>query len=167
MLVQPFISFEKKYLNKLMQDGQYYWVSQSYTRGKNSIVEDKIPLLITNYDDKEMAQIHRNSIKTDVYAAVIDLQNKKHLQTFIDMLQPASKYYVYWCVVTDYKKLETYLNKQFKPNIKRYIEKNTQWRVQNGEVIKPTFQLTFGELYITLKWSGQAIRVKFDEIENI
>ncbi len=166
MKVQPFIPFEKKYLTRLMQIKQYYCVSQSYSRGQSPLTGNKIPILLTNYNDKALAEIHRKAIKNDSYAAIINIQKEEHFNTLIAMLQPASRYYVYWGIVEDFKKLERTLNEQFAENLKRYIDKKTTWRIGTSEVLRPGFQLTFGELYITLKWSGQSIRIKFEEIEN-
>ena len=166
MKVQPFIPFEKKYLTRLMQIKQYYWVSQSYSRGTSIITGYKIPILLTNYDDSALAEIHRKAVKGDIYAAVIDIQKETHFNILTAMLQPTSKYYLYWGVIDDFKKLERTLNEQFAENLKRYIDKKTTWRIGSGEAVRPGFQLTFGELYITLKWSGQSIRIKFDEIEK-
>lgn len=166
MKVQPFIPFEKRYLNKLMQTKHYYWVSQSYNRGNTAITGNKISILLTNYNDKALAEIHRKAVQNDTYAAIIDIQKEAHYNTLIAMLQPVSKYYVYWGIVEDFKKLERTLNEQFAENLKRYIDKKTTWRIGTSEVLRPGFQLTFGELYITLKWSGQSIRIKFEEIEN-
>lgn len=167
MHFQPFIPFEKKYLNKLISNKQYYWVSQSYQRGSSAVTGSRIPILITSYDDKELAQIHKNAVKNDLYAALINIQNEAHYNTLLSMLMPESKYFVYWGVVHDYKQLEKYLNDHFGQHIKRYIDKKTNWRINGNGIFRPAFQLTFGELYITLKWSGQSVRVKFEEIENV
>jgi hypothetical protein len=105
-------------------------------------------------------------VKHDKYAAIIDLANGTHEEKIRSMLHPGSKYALYWSIVKDVDELQKRLDYKYKDNIRRYILKNTNWRVGGDEKIRPSFQVTFGELYIIIKRGAQTIRVKFDEIEK-
>ena len=49
--MQPFVLFEKKYLDKLLQLKKVYLVTQSYSRAYDHFAkETAIDILITDYD---------------------------------------------------------------------------------------------------------------------
>lgn len=57
--------------------------------------------------------------------------------------------------------------KRFSDNIRRYVAAKTTWRIGGDEELKTQYDITFGALYIILKYgSKQPIRIRFDEIEN-
>jgi len=39
--------------------------------------------------------------------------------------------------------------------------------ISHHAIVKPTIQLSFGELFIILKHRNQQIRIKFEEIEQV
>jgi hypothetical protein len=55
---------------------------------------------------------------------------------------------------------------KYKDNIRRYIMKNTSWRISANEAIRPSLQVIYGELFIILKRGSQTLRVKFEDIEK-
>jgi hypothetical protein len=69
-------------------------------------------------------------------------------------------------VVKSTRELEEKINAVFKPNMKNFIDRNTNWRISRDTTLQPSVELIFGELYITLKHENQAIRVKFEDIET-
>ena len=42
-----------------------------------------------------------------------------------------------------------------------------QLRISYDTTIKPTIQLSFGELFVILKHGSQSIRIKFEEVEQV
>jgi hypothetical protein len=165
-MVQPFIEFEKKYIPKLREVKKIYLVSQTYGRVVNLLPGKKEALLITAYEEKGRAEIHLKALRDDKYGAIIELCERKHFDKFISMLQPASPYQVYWCVVKDTARLERQLNQEYADHMRRYIGKNTDWTIGGKDKIQPAFEVTFGELFVSLKWRSQRQRVKFEEIEK-
>ncbi|WP_157580861.1 hypothetical protein [Segetibacter koreensis] len=142
-------------------------MSQTYIRAFDHCDEIyKTDILVTDYDDPGLAKIHLNAVAHDKYAAIIDLTKEKHRKKIREMLEPSSRYVVYWSIVKDVKEMEMRLNNRYSENMRRYIIKNTGWRIGADETIRPSFQVTFGELYIILKRSTQTLRVRFDEIEK-
>ena len=110
--------------------------------------------------------IHKTAVKTDKYAAVINLNNPKHLEKLESMLEPNSAYKIYWSVVKDMESIKKRMDMKYKDNIRRYIMKNTTWRIGGDETIRPQLSVIFGELFIFLKRGAQELRVKFEEIEK-
>ncbi len=165
-MVQPFEPFKQVYVNRLLQLKHFWLVSQSYPRAINPFQQvQRTNILFTDYDDPGLAKIHLNAVKTDVFAALIDLRKSFHAATIERMLQPGSEYTVYWSIVKNMEVFERRLNDKFKDHMRRYIAKNTQWRISADESIRPRFEVTFGELFIILKRGTQRLRVKFEEIE--
>jgi hypothetical protein len=165
-MVQPFIEFEKKYIPGLRQQNKIYGVTQIYHRGADLFMPDKKSMLITLYDDKATADTHLGSLRDDKDASRLCLGILEDFEKLLAMLQPSSPYKLYWSVVKDAKQLERKLNSTYADNMRRYIERKTTWRIGGKETIEPTFEVTFGELFVNLKWGSQRQRIKFEEIEN-
>jgi len=166
-MLQPFEQFKPVYIDRLLKLNKRYLVAQSYTRLSNQFAEEKkIHILLSDYEEYVLAKTHWDALKTDPYRAVLDLQKSEHKAKLIEMLDMASKYLVFWAIVKSVKELEALINTRFPEHLKRYIEKQTNWRVGRDKTLRPSVQLIFGELFIILKYSGQTLRVKFEEIEK-
>ena len=165
-MLQPFELFKPAYLKKLINLKKVYVVTQSYHAGDNNITEPTIGILLTDYDDIGLANIHKTAVKNDKYASVINLTNEKHLKKLEEMLAEESLYKLYWSVVKDLDILKRKVDVKYKDNIRRYIQKNTTWRIGGDETFRPQLSVIFGELFIFLKRGAQELRVKFEEIEK-
>ena len=167
-MLQPFEVFRPLYLKKLFELKKTYLVSQSYKRTVDHFAEkQKNAILLSDYSDLGQAKIHLNAVKNDKYAAILDLTNEKHLAKLNEMLKEESGYRLYWAVVKSAKELQERINKVYKDNMKRYIEKKTSWRIGRDTTLYPSVQVTFGEVFITLKYGSETLRLKFEEIETI
>lgn len=166
-MLQPFELLKLTYIDRLIQMKIFYLVSQSYRRAIDHFTEtQKCDILVTDYEDIGLAKIHVNAVSHDKYAAIIDLKNGIHLNKLRSMLDPASNYTMYWSVVKDARRIEQRLDYRYKDHIRRYISKNTNWRVGADQKIRPSFQIIFGELFTVLKYANQTLRIKFEEIEK-
>jgi hypothetical protein len=167
-MLQPFEAFRLIFIDKLIELKKPYLVSQTYTRAGDHFSDvAKTDLILTDYDNLGAAKIHLNAVKKDKYAALLDLTNPKHREKLIEMLSPGSTYNIYWSVVKSVKELQQQINARYKDNMRRYIERHTNWRIGRDHTIYPSVEVTFGELFIVLKYSGQVLRIKFEEIERI
>ncbi len=169
-MLQPFEEFKPVYLPRLIQLGRRYLVSQTYCRVKDMEADpfsSRINLLFSDYAEPGEARLHLNAVKKDRYAAIIDLKNPAHLKKIQEMLQPDSGYRIFFAVVQSAEELENQINKNYKDKLKQYVDKQTNWRISRDTMVKPTIQLSFGELYIILKHGNQQIRIKFEEIETV
>jgi hypothetical protein len=167
-MLQPFELFKVAYIERLTGLKKRYLVSQAYPRGYNHFAdEQKTNILLSDYDILGGANIHLNAVKHDKYAAILDLEKPAHKKKLAEMLEPDSKYRVFWAVVKSKKELEERINLRYKENLRRYIEKHTNWRIDRDSTIKPSVQVTFGELFIILKYASQTLRIKFEDIEKV
>lgn len=166
-MFQPFELFKPLYLKKIISLKRIYVVTQSYNGGFDHFDEvHKTGILVTDYEDIGLANIHKTAVKADKYASVINLTNEKHLKKLEEMLSEESPYKLYWSVVKDLESVKKRMDLKYKDNIRRYIQNNTNWRIGGEETIRPQLSVIFGELFIFLKRGAQELRVKFEEIEK-
>ena len=166
-MLQPFEKFKSSYIDRLMDLNKVYLVTQTYTRvGSASPGEEKIGLLLSDYDDLGLAKIHYKAVINDRFGSIIHLSKPAHRQKLADMTVPGSRYEVYWAVVKSKIQLEQQVNKKYKDRMREYITKNTTWRLEKDSGIRPSVQLIFGELFIVIKHGKQVVRVKFEELEK-
>jgi hypothetical protein len=163
-MLQPFEPFTGSILIRLTKLERPYLVSQTYHRAHPS-PEEKIQLLLTDYNEPGGAKLHFNAVKKDKYAAIIDLQNDKHRKKLEDMLLTDSKYQLFFAVVRSTNKLEQQIRTRFTEKIKLYVKQQTNWRPRRADEVSASVQLTFGELFIVLKHFSQTIRIRLEDIE--
>jgi hypothetical protein len=165
-MFQPFETFKSEYINRLVKMNKKYLVSQTYNRASNHFEETRIDILLSDYDDLGLAQIHYSAVKHDKFASIIDLTNPKHQAKIIEMLNPDSGYRLFWAIVKSVDDIRKRIDLKYKDHIRRYIMKQTTRRIGASEAIRPSAQVIFGELFIILKRGSQSLRVKFEDIEK-
>jgi len=165
-MFQPFELFKPEYINRLIRMDKIYLVSQTYDKAFDHFEATKTGILLTDYDQLGLAQIHYSAVKNDKYASIIDLTNPKHKAKILEMLHPDSEYRLFWAIVKSIDDVKKRLDLKYKDNIRRYIMKQTTWRIDASEAIRPSLQVIYGELFIILKRGNQTLRVKFDDIEK-
>lgn len=165
-MFEPFERFKPEYITRLSRMNKIYMVSQSYHIAFDHFEESKTDILLTDYDQLGLAQIHYSAVRQDTYASIIDLTNPKHKEKIIKMLHPDSDYRLYWAIVKSVDELKKRLNLKYKDNIHRYVMKQTSWSIGGDEVLRPSLQVIYGELFIILKRGNQTLRVKFEDIEK-
>jgi hypothetical protein len=167
-MLQPFEPFKPAFLPRLIRLGRRYLVSQTYRRVRAPEEPNaRVNLLFSDYSEPGEARLHFNAVRTDRYAAIIDLENPVHMRRIQEMLQPDSRYRIYFAVVHSARELENLVNRNYKEKLKRYVEQQTDWRISRDAIVRPTIQLSFGELFIILKHKNQHIRIRFADIEQI
>ena len=168
-MLQPFEQFRPAYLPRLIQLGRRYLVSQTYHRVMDVDTDPavrRVNLLFSDYMELGEAKLHVNAVKKDRYAAIVDLANPVHLQKIKEMLSAGSGYRIFFAAVRSSKELENLVNRKYKDKLRKYAAQQTDWRISHDAIVKPTIQLSFGELFIILKHRNQHIRIKFEEIET-
>ena len=169
-MLQPFERFKPAYLPRLIRLGRRYLVSQTYHRVRVLETDPayaQTTLLFSDYSELGEARLHVNAVKKDRYAAIIDLENPVHMQRIQEMLMTGSGYQMFFAVVHSAKELENLVNRKYKDKLKRYVEQQTDWRISHDAIVRPTIQLSFGEIFIILKHGNQHVRIKFEEIEKV
>lgn len=166
-MLQPFEIFKSDYIDRLLKIQKRWLVSQSYPRGnQQNDRSEKIPVLLSDYDDPGLAKVHLNAIKHDPLAAIIDLSRTEHRIKVEEMLSSDSAYKLYWCIVNSAKKLKERVDRRWRANMERYIKKNTSWPIDKRSIVERSIEVTFGELFIVFKYSSQTLRTKFEDIEK-
>ena len=165
-MFQPFELFKIEYINRLIRMDKIFLVSQSYDKAYDHFEETKTDILLTDYDQLGLAQIHYSAVKHDKYASIIDLTNQKHKTKILEMMNPDFGYRLFWAIVKSIDAVKKRMDLKYKDNIRRYIMKHTTWRIDVSEAIRPSLQVIYGELFIILKRGSQTLRVKFEDIEK-
>jgi len=166
-MFQPFEKFHAQYIPGLIGLKKMYLVAQTYNRGFNHFNnEGKTNILLTDYEDLVEAQKHYNEIKGDKYAWIFELENEKHKEKLIEMVNINSKYALYWAIVKDAKEMMKKLNLKYKDNVRRYIASKTTLRIKANETLATSLQVSFGEIYLVIKANGKSIPVNFGDIEK-
>ncbi len=165
-MFNPFVPFHYKMIDGFRKMNRRYLVSQTHTQAIDHFAEDaKEPILLTDYDELMSAKIHYNAL-TDKYRYILDLENELHRNKVIEMIKPDSKYRVYAAFIEDMKQVEKRLNDKYTNNIRNYISKRTNWRIGADKTIYPRLEMTFGELFVILKYGSQTERFKLSELEK-
>ena len=165
-MLQPFELFLPVYLDRLIKLNKIYLVTQTNNRGnENSNESQKINILVSAYEVLNDAEIHINAIKADKNASLIYLDNPL-LKNKLDEMLHGEKYTVYWNELKNKEELDKMVENTYSDHIKKYIKRNTSWRIGTDEIISTAHDVTFGELFITLTNNTQELRVKFEEIEK-
>ncbi|MEO5563734.1 MAG: hypothetical protein ABIR18_09875 [Chitinophagaceae bacterium] len=167
-MFNPFVPFHIKMIEELRKMRRRYFVTQTNKAELDVINDDpKIPLLICDYENLGLAKIHFNAIVTsDKFRAIIDIEKDEHRAKLKEMLGADSKYKVYSSFIQDVKTVEKRLNDKYSKNIRNYITRMTNWRIGADKTISPNLELIFGELFVTLKYGSQSVRIKLAELEK-
>jgi hypothetical protein len=167
-MFNPFIRFEQRFIDAFRKSKERYLVSQVYERAIEKFEDKrKVGLLLTKYSDLNQATVHFQAIKEDKYAAIIDLEKEVHRNKIIDLVSAQSKYVVFSNLVGEISATEKMLTKKYADSIKRYITRFTNWRIGSDKTIYPKMDIVFGELFVTLNYNNEKIRIKLAELEKI
>lgn len=141
-------------------------MSQVNKRGwEEGAVKPRTPLLLTDYDDIGLAIIHYKALNDD-FRAIVDLEKEAHYRRVKEILAPNSSYKVYASFFNDPRTVQQRMTRLYKPNIHQYIMEHTSWKVGADKGIGATLEVIFGELFVTLKYGSQTIRVRLAEFEK-
>ena len=165
-MMQPFEILKPAYLQRLITMRKNYLVTQTYTRGFDHFAETHpIDILVTDYEDLKYAQVHFNAVRSDKYASIIHLDDPVHQNKLAEMIA-GDKYAVYWSVIKSSDDIKRRLDSHFKDHVRRYIQKNTTWRISSDATVTTKFEVIFGELFLIIQYNSETKRIKFDVIEK-
>lgn len=164
-MFNPLFAFELPVLEKLVESGHQYFVRQSYPRGKRVTDSDiKHSFLISHYSDLEKAQQHFSVIKNDPYAFLYLWEDEDHRKKLRLAASKPEGYKLFASLL--HPQWQAMLTDILKGKIRYYIEKELKWRPGRSDKVVPSFFLQYGELFVTLRWSMNEVRVNFDDIEK-
>jgi hypothetical protein len=167
-MFNPFEKLSYRLMEAYRKQGKSFLVSQTYPRGIDPLIDEgKTSLLFSKYGNISHANIHLSALKGDKFAALIDLEKEAHRNKIIDMMKLDSKYILFTDVVKSVEEVERRMNAKYKENIRRYIARQTTWRIPASATVFPQLDIAFGEFFLVLKFRNQQIRFKLDELEKI
>ncbi len=165
-MFNPFVKLEPAMIPALVKAGQKWLVTQSFPRGDLPGDQGQTrSLLCSEYDDPDTAAVHKKTL-TDRYAAILRLEYPPHRKKLTELLQPGSGYLLWLAIVASRKETETKLNRLFSERINRFLAQQTNWKIDPSRLMTPVLQVTFGELYLILKYGSRQIKVGLEEIEK-
>lgn len=185
-MLQPFILLEQRHLAALEKAGKFFLVTQRYHFGANHLQhdDDKIDILVSDYPNRGLADIHYNAVRghaikaaTDMQeaaamltqdkelSAIIDLRKVKHYQTLTSMLQ-GERYRLYWAITQDKLKVRATIKAVYGTRIFCYLRDELQWPVKGSDAIDIKEGVIFGELFVNLRWKELTKRIPLLEVEN-
>ncbi len=167
MMMQPFVLLNQVHIDRLEKLEKTLLVSQPYSRGINRLQhdDDKMDILLTDYSDKGLANIHFNAVKAEKFSSIINLKNRQHYQVLQQMLA-GDKYRLYWAVIEDDKQVLKILQNVYKDKIRAYIAACTNWNIKGSDKIDVNAEVIFGELFVNLKWRTQRHRAELSAVEK-
>ncbi|HMH33721.1 MAG TPA: hypothetical protein VK543_11865 [Puia sp.] len=166
-MLNPFERFQGRFIEAFRKAGKSFLVSQTFNSAKDPFAdEEKQYILFSHYGTLSHAQIHLSALKGDKWAAILDLEKEKHRDKILDMLRADSDWVVFSSLIASKESVEKRLNLKYEKNMRRYIEKNTNWRIGGDKTIYPQLDIAFGELFIILKYGSQQIRIKLEELDK-
>ncbi len=168
-MLQPFEPFTPSLILRLKKLDRPFLVSQSYPRAMTrteKAADQKTALLFSDYAARGTAHVHFDAVRADRYAALIDLQNENHQRKLEQMLEPTSKYQLFFAMLRSVKALENQVNGFYRDRLRRYIDQHTNWRLSRDAAVTPSVHVVFGELFLEIRHAGQSLRIRFMDIED-
>lgn len=164
-MFNPVYPFTMEVLQKTVARGCTWFVRNTWPAGFDHFSEDiKGTFIITHYNDKAKALAHYNSISNDPYRFLYDWDEEEHKAKLKTAASGPAGYKVFSSYfLDDYK---TKITNRIKDKINHYMYKHTSWKPVKGETVHVDFYLQFGMLFITMRYGGQQISIKFEEIEK-
>ena len=164
-MFNPFAPFDPRLLEKFKLKGVKAFVKQTYERGKSRLDEKNITAyLLIHFTSLPMAQQYFQSIQADTGRRLFrldDLAESQELHTLLN--QPSnSRFFTSLTIKDANEKAKKLLDKQ----IRAYITYKTDWQPPRSADISFNLELSFGELYVQLKYGNREIKMKLSELEN-
>lgn len=164
-MFNPFFPFHAKMIERLLQMGHRYLVSQTYL-GYTDHFGGKEMILLTDYDKENIAKVHLNAVAADKYHALLDLENKRHREKLMEMLEPTSRYKLLSAFLADKAGAERQLKEKFSQQIREYVRKRTYWKIEGNETLHVNLEVIFGDLYLVLRFQQFQSRIKLVDLEK-
>ena len=164
---QPFVEFEERYVVGLAKIKSYFLVFQTYKRGLNLFAQSVVPLMLTAYDDRGLAEIHFKNVRNDVNGKLLYMREEAECKEILRMVQDKEHYKVFWSKVDSGERLAELVRQHYPKQIMKFIEKRTNWRIGKSDELHVNYHVIFGELQLSFKWKTQRLEgIKFEEVEG-
>ncbi|TDX02080.1 hypothetical protein [Dinghuibacter silviterrae] len=163
-MLNPFTRLDARLLQRLLETHHYWFVRQSYPRGKDPFQEGlKAALLLTHYDNINQAQIHFQAIATDPYAFLYETPKPEHLARLHTAAGGVRGYPVFVPIL----RVPWDPGPGVEHQIRRYVSQKLTWDPRRGDEIRSNLFVQFGEIFITLRYHAHEIKIPFADIERM
>ena len=164
---QPFVEFEERFMVGLAKTKAFFVVFQTYKRGLSLFTQQVMPLMLTAYDDRGLAEIHFKNVRHDVNSRLLSMKEEMECKEILRMVQNNEQYKIFWSKVDNGERLAAMIRQHYPEKIIKFIEKKTNWRIGKSDELHASYHVIFGELQVSFRWKTQRMEgVKFEEIEN-
>jgi CRISPR/Cas system-associated protein Cas10 (large subunit of type III CRISPR-Cas system) len=161
----PFVLHSEKLLQALIASGHCYFVRQTFTRGKDELLDKDVKgsFLISHYNDQNKAKVHFEAVAGDPYKLIYDISIPAQKDKLLIGVRQPEGYRIY----------APLLQKEWTPSdkmaekIKRYLENRLQWKPDRSTTVNANLFIQFGEVFITLKFQSQETKIPLADIEKI
>jgi len=160
----PFQLYSSELLDSLIKAGHKYFLRQTYKRGKDHFDETtKNAFLITHYNDLNKARIHFEALSNDGNRFLYDISNDQHLLKLKTAASQPEGYKIFTPLLLEpWQPSDT-----MKGKIRRYIHQKLNWNPSVSDTVHSNLFTQFGELFITLKFKRQEIKIPLTDIERL
>jgi len=164
-MYNPLLLLNQITLDKMISEGEVYFVRQDYQRGINPFdKEQKASLLFTPYKSIEEAELHYRSLG-DKHRKIYDATNQQGYTNLKKAASQPAGYSSYINIIQlDY---DLHISPQLKKRIRYYVKNILGWYPSKEENFDITFFLKYGVLYVELEFRKKKKEVKFEEIEKV
>lgn len=147
----------------LLENGFTLFVRQSYAAGRDHNDQHvREVFLITPYKDIGEANMHFQHIRFDHRKYIYQAHRPEEIEKLYNAASQPPGYKVYASLLQqEVWDPPLYMD----PAVRRYISLKTKWRPERKEEVSAELFLHYGELYFTLKYGAEEIKVPLTEIE--
>ncbi len=157
-MYNPFVLFSPVLLNGFLKAGHGFFVRQQYPRGKRN---GNKSFLISHYSDPSKAQIHFEALKDD-YAYLYKVKDPADLDKLHLAATQPQGFVVYTPLLPESWRPDA----QMAEMIRSYISRKLSWKPGRKNSVKTNLFTQFGELFITLKYGPEEVKIPLMDIEK-
>lgn len=164
-MFNPLYPFTQEVLDATIKRGCIYFVRNNYNSAFDHFNEGiKAYFLFTHYSDHAKALAHYNSITNDPNRFLYSWTDSDHQKKLSIAASNPPGYKIFSSYfMPNYKDKISLILKE---KINKYMYRNTDWKPGKNEKVNLDFYLQFGQLFTTMTYAGQQLKVKFTDIEK-
>ena len=166
--LQPFKKLESAHVHLLAQDGNFFWVSQSYDRAIHESDHTIMPILFTAYKDLKDASRHYNEIRSNRFAVIMDIRERKISGKILNMTTGNSDKTPYITLVGNSMYLNNYLRRHYYEQYRSWIRKHRpDWIIREHNAVEPHYMTIYGEPAMKITWGIHSAILLLEELEKM
>lgn len=164
-MFNPLAPLSPELLDKFIGEDYRYFTRQTFLRAREPFNDAiKAYFLICHYDDEFRAREHFDTLKDDPNRFLYDWQNEEHQQKLRAAATQPAGYKIYANVfLPDW---ERHLTDRIVNQMKLFV-RSLGWKPKREEGLHPVFYPHFGDVFVSIKFRGQEVKVNFEEIEKL